>query len=241
LTDAVNWGKRAESGFLAAGIDPGDVRGHKNRYIDLVQKLALEKAMDLTGNEVVLDFGCGTGRISHWIAPRVKKVVGLEITPEMLDLAEKNRRSGNVEFVLYDGVHFPDLPYRFDLVLSIGVLQIMRGEEMLRTVSALSNYANPGGRLALIEQASDDPGVNRPAIKDYVRAIEMAGLVCSAYCHVRSGRWWLLYLIRYGLIPGPWLPAIARRELTRRKGETGPISYYKDVLFSATRPRLDAP
>ena len=54
----------------------------------------------------VLDFGCGSGRFSYWIARWVKKVVGLEVTPEMIDLAEKNRTARNVEFVIYDGVSF---------------------------------------------------------------------------------------------------------------------------------------
>lgn len=102
-----DWGRRAREGFLASGIDPADRRGHKNDYIDLLQKKALEEVLELKGDEVVLDFGCGSGRFSYWMAPKVKKVLGLEITPEMIDLAERNRTAENVEFLLYDGAHFP--------------------------------------------------------------------------------------------------------------------------------------
>ena len=125
-------GEGLERGFLASGIDPGDRRGHKNHYIDLLQKMALEEVLELKGDEIVLDFGCGSGRISYWIAPKVKKVLGLEVTSEMIDLAEQNRTSENVEFMLYDGVHFPVLPSPVDLVLSVGVLQTMRGESLKR-------------------------------------------------------------------------------------------------------------
>ena len=80
MPEKENWGKRAGRGFLASGIDPGDSRGHKNCYIDLLQKMALEEMLDLNGDEIVLDFGCGSGRISYWIAPMVKSVLGLEVT-----------------------------------------------------------------------------------------------------------------------------------------------------------------
>ena len=92
LGENVDWGSRAHAGFLASGIDPADRKGHKNRYIDLLQKTALEEELELTGDEAVLDFGCGSGRLSYWIAPRVKKVVGLEVTPEMIDLCKTKPR-----------------------------------------------------------------------------------------------------------------------------------------------------
>ena len=69
--------------------------------------MALEEVLELKGDEIVLDFGCGSGRLSYWIAPRVKKVVGLEISPEMIELAEKHRTAENAEFMVYDGLHFP--------------------------------------------------------------------------------------------------------------------------------------
>src|SRR5574341_51767 len=91
----VDWREWARKGYLASGIDPGDRKGHKNRYIDLLEKMALEEVLDLKGHETVLDFGCGSGRISYWIAPRVEKVIGLELTPEMIELAERYRKADN--------------------------------------------------------------------------------------------------------------------------------------------------
>lgn len=231
MTARVDWSQRAEEGFLASGIDPADRRGHKNYYIDLLQKMALEEVLDLKGDEVVLDFGCGSGRIAYWIASRVKKVVGLEITPEMIDLAEKNRTVENVEFMVYDGIHFPVFPYPFDIILSVGVLQIMKVELLKNTLSRLAHYLKKDGRLYLIEQASDNPKVRRPQIEEYLRAFKESKLECFQHYPIRNGRWWLLYLIRYGLIPEGWFRRIACYELEKRKGEKGPIRYYKDFLF----------
>ncbi|MBS3905405.1 MAG: class I SAM-dependent methyltransferase [Syntrophaceae bacterium] len=231
MAEKVNWGQRAQKGFLASGIDPADRRGHKNYYIDLLQKMALNDVLDLKGDEVVLDFGCGSGRITCWIAPRVKKVIGLEVTPEMIDVAEKNRTAGNVEFVLYDGVNFPEFPFKFDLILSVGVLQIMRGEVLTRTVSGLTDYLRKGRIGYFIEQVSDNPEIGRPKLAEYLQAFQESGLECLQCYPIRRGRWWMLYLIRYGLIPRKWFLKIASKEMDSLRRVKGRVSYYQDYLF----------
>jgi SAM-dependent methyltransferase len=231
LVEKVNWERRALKGFLASGIDPADRRGLKNYYIDLLQKMALEEVLELRGDEVVLDFGCGSGRIAYWIAPRVKKVVGLEGTLEMIQLAERNRTADNVEFILYDGVHFPVLPYKVDFILSVGVLQYMEGEILKRTVSELAQYLRKGGRFFSIEQVSDNPKVARPKLRGYLQAFEESKLECLRHYPIRNGRWWLLYWIRYGMIRKSWFSRIAHYELVKRREGKGLIRYYKDFLF----------
>lgn len=193
--------------------------------------MALEEVLELKGDEFVLDFGCGSGRMAYWIAPRVKKVVGLEITPEMIDLAERHRIAQNVEFLVYDGFHFPTFPFSFDLVLSVGVLQIMKGELLKSTLSSLAQYLTKDGRLYFIEQASDNPKVDRPSINEYLQVFKESKLECLQYYPIRKGRWWLLYLVRYGLIPKRWFRQIACYELEKRKKERGLIRFYKDFLF----------
>lgn len=229
------WGERAQKGFLASGIDPADRRGHKNQYIDLLQKMALGAVLELKGDEIVLDFGCGSGRLSYWVAPRVKKVIGLEVTPGMIELAEKHRTSGNVEFILYDGVNFPAFPFLFDLILSIGVLQIMRGKELKSTLSSLSRYMKKEGKGYFIEQVSDNPEMERPGLMEYLDAFQESDLECLRHYPVRNGRWWMLYLIRYGVIPENWFEKIALWELEKRKRGKLKVSYYQDYFFSVRK------
>jgi SAM-dependent methyltransferase len=231
LEKNVDWGQRAQKGSLASGIDPADRKGHKNYYIDLLQKMALNEVLELKGDEIVLDFGCGSGRISYWIAPRVKKVIGLEITPEMIELAEKTPSAGSVEFVLYDGINFPEFPFMFDLILSVGVLQIMKGEALKNTVSHLMHYLKKDGRGYFIEQVSDNPEIVRPKLAEYLQAFQESGLECLQCYPIRRGRWWLLYFIRYGLIPRKWFLKIASKEKDCLRRVKGRVSYYQDYLF----------
>ncbi len=231
MIDHVDWGERAQKGFLASGIDPADRKGHKNYYIDFLQKAALEEVLELKGEEVILDFGCGGGRFSYWLATKVKKVVGLEVTPEMVALAEKNRTVENVEFMIYDGIHFPVMEHLFDIIVSVWVLQYMERERLKKTVFELSRYLKKGGRLCLIEQSSDDPDMDRPKVEEYLQAFKGSNLECLRYYPIRKGRWWMLYLIRYGIIPKAWFPPIARYELGKRRKEEEMIHFYRDFLF----------
>ena len=235
MVEKVDWAKRAQKGFLASGIDPADRKGHKNDYIDLLHKMALEEVLELKGDEVVLDFGCGSGRFSYWIASRVKKVVGLEVTAEMVELAERYRTAENVEFMVYDGVHFPVIPYSFDLILSVGVLQIMKGELLKNTLSSLAQYLKKDGRFYFIEQVSDSPKVERPKVKEYLQAFKESKLGCLQYYPIRNGRWWMLYLIRYGLVPHKWFPQIASWEMNKNRKREDKITYYRDYLFLLKR------
>ena len=236
MIENVDWGKRAKKGFLASGIDPADRSGYKNYYIDLLQKIALEEALKLRGDEIVLDFGCGSGRFAYWIAPRVRKVVGLEVTLEMIDLAEKHRTAQNVEFKVYDGVHFPVFPFSFHLILSVGVLQTLRGKSLKDTLCSLAQYLRSGGMVCLIEQVSDNPKVERLKAEEYLHAFEESKLDCLQYYPIRKGREWMLYLIRYGWVPQRWFSKIAVWEINKNRKKKDKISYYKDYLFLLKRP-----
>lgn len=58
--------------------------------------------LDLQGNEVVLDAYCGIGTISLSLAEKAKKVIGIEIVGESVDIAKRNAlKNGldNVEFI----------------------------------------------------------------------------------------------------------------------------------------------
>ena len=236
MIESADWDKRATRGFLASDVDPGDRKGHKNGYIDLLQKMALEKVLEFKADELVLDFGCGSGRLSYWTAPFVKKVIGLEVSPEMIDRAERNRTAKNVEFMLYDGVHFPVFPFPFDLILSVGVLQLIRGELLTSTLSCLVHYLRKDGMMCFIEHVSDSSKAGRRSLKEYLNAFCSSGMESLQHYPIRMGRWWLLYLIRYGLVPHKWFSRIASWELKKNRKKENYISYYKDYLFLLKKP-----
>ncbi len=67
---------------------------------------ALEYAFHLLGdvhNKVVLDLGCGTGENIVPLAKRGARVIGLDISPELVDLSRQRLRSAGVEAALRVG------------------------------------------------------------------------------------------------------------------------------------------
>ena len=58
----------------------------------------------LSGNEIVYDLYTGTGTIANFVAPRAKKVVGIEYVPEAIEDAKENSAINNItNTVFYSG------------------------------------------------------------------------------------------------------------------------------------------
>ncbi len=58
----------------------------------------------LTEDIVIVDLACGIGRLCHFIAPHVKKYIGIDFISEMIEKArEYNKSYKNAEFHVNDG------------------------------------------------------------------------------------------------------------------------------------------
>ena len=104
----------------------------------------------LRGDDVVLNIGCGVGRVDKYLAPRVRELHAVDISGEMLRLAAvrlaglpnvRLREVGNREFL----TAFE--PGRFDLVFSFLVLQHIEREDAFLYLRDAHRILKPGGRL----------------------------------------------------------------------------------------------
>ena len=68
--------------------------GATARWRDPVQQASLA-ALDLTGDDVLLDIGCGTGAASRAAGPVAKFVVGVDLAPEMIRRATALARAAD--------------------------------------------------------------------------------------------------------------------------------------------------
>ncbi len=60
-------------------------------------QIALFDKLTLDENDTVLDVGCGEGSVTIPIAKRVKKVIGLDSSPKMLEFLEKRANDSNID------------------------------------------------------------------------------------------------------------------------------------------------
>ncbi len=71
----------------------------------------------------VLDAGCGEGYLSHMLAQRGAIVTGIDIAPNMIDLARVKDSDGKITYQIADLCQpLPDYQQHFDLVASFFVL-----------------------------------------------------------------------------------------------------------------------
>jgi SAM-dependent methyltransferase len=112
--------------------------------------------------DVVLEIGCGLGRITRVLSARAAEVVAVDVSDEMLRRArELSPELANVQWVLGDGVSLAALAdASVDACVSVVVLQHVPRDVTLSYVRELGRVMRPGGWAAL--QVSDDPAIHRP-------------------------------------------------------------------------------
>jgi len=238
------WSRQASLPGLRAVIDPNDDVGRKNAYIDCLHKTALRRYGKFRRRDRVLDFGCGLGRLSVWLADRVGSVHGVEANLDMLRQAKRLFHQGeyrNVSSTLYDGTRLPFANDAFTRVNSVWVLQHVLDDDQLRFVlGELRRVCGPLARMVFLERTSKEPDeawlpkrviIRRPYDK-YQAAFVDAGLRC-----VMAKPIWDLgpicgspridRLVKSGRLPSATYPALARLDMATKpwRAETESTDY----------------
>jgi SAM-dependent methyltransferase len=102
-----------------------------------------------------LEVGCGEGRVCRDLAARGHRVVGVDLSPAMVDFAAEADPAGD-----YRVAHASDLPFadgRFDVVVAYNVL--MDVDDLAGAVAEANRVLEPGGRLcACVSHPVNDIG-----------------------------------------------------------------------------------
>lgn len=98
------------------------------------------------GTGLVVDVGCGVGRLAEALADRFDHVVGVDVTPAMLEQARTRVTRPEVTFVRADVARDPVPGGRdADLVVSERVVQHLDPDELVPHLRALVGLLRPGG------------------------------------------------------------------------------------------------
>ena len=124
-----------------------------------------------TGSHV-LDIGCGAGMeclIASQMVGETGRVVGLDMTPEMLDKARANALAmgaENVEFVLSEAESLPFDDESFDIVISNGVIDLIPDKDAV--FDEIHRVLRSGGRIQI-----SDVTIQRPVSEEGKRNIDL--------------------------------------------------------------------
>ena len=94
-------------------------------------------------NEVIIDLGCGNGELTNKIAKSALRVIGLDISPDMINEAKQN--FPNITFIQHNGEDLFPLTEQADAVFSNASLNWMINAESVAKNIALC--LKPGGRF----------------------------------------------------------------------------------------------
>ncbi len=133
----------------------------------------LELAARLSASSII-DIGCGTGLLSCALAKRGYRLIGVEPSKAMLDVA-RHRCGEQVEWIEGDALGLGELGA--DLAVMTGhVAQIIRDDEVWSaTLTAIREALRPGGRVAFEsrnplarERSAWTPQASRRRVEDEV-------------------------------------------------------------------------
>lgn len=126
----------------------------------------------LTTEMLVLDVACGAAHASEVAAPHVRQVVGIDLTPSLLELGAGRLSDAGVSNVLLQKASAEALPFvdsSFDLVFCRTALHHMRDPH--RAVAEMVRTCRPSGRVVLSDLIAPNDEV-RDTFDDLHRLID---------------------------------------------------------------------
>jgi ubiquinone/menaquinone biosynthesis C-methylase UbiE len=122
------------------GVSPGVIQGDFDRIAALPEarwdhnshyhRYLLAQLPPRVGD--ALDLGCGTGEFARALAGRADRVVGLDLSPRMIEVARgRSRRHGAIDFQVADALEWQWPEGQFDCIASIATLHHLPMEEIL--------------------------------------------------------------------------------------------------------------
>jgi SAM-dependent methyltransferase len=182
-TEGPTWGERASRGELSAVFSP-DGADRRNLFCHTQSLYAADRALALTPERgVLLDFGCGTGRMLRYFGAHGWSVVGTEITPEMIDEARRHGLPKGASVHQTDGVAIPLPDASVDMVWVCGVLKYTLFEPgaICRGGTGRSSSGKQGG---LAEDEKPFAPVYRDVAREMYRVLRPGGWVVNNEVYV---------------------------------------------------------
>ena len=153
---------------LDAAFDSPAIKRRYNRHLfatiaaryDLITRLLsygqdqrwkrrLVTLAEITPGVIVLDLACGTGDIAAALAARGARVVGLDLTREMIDLARQRATARPVAWMVGDMMQLPCRTASVDVVTAGYGLRNMPALEP--ALDEIARVLRPGGRFLALD------------------------------------------------------------------------------------------
>lgn len=156
----------------------------------------IREAAAFTGSEFVVDMGSGAGHTALACAPHAARVVGIDVTPEMVQMAShlaEQRGLTNVEFRLGDVEAMPFETASVDVVTSR--VSAHHYADVPKALAEAFRILKPGGVLLMVDTVSPED----PVLDTFLNCIEF--LRDPSHARDYRGSEWVRMLADAGFEP----------------------------------------
>lgn len=144
-------------------------RGMRLLTLGRLERIHCDIAAMVNAGDRVLDLGCGTGALAVALGRKGASVTGIDIGPQMLDLATERVRTGGLQ----DSVRLQELGAVdldsafqdgiFDAVVSTLVFSELSDNEIEYTLAECNRILRTGGQLLVADEILPDSVVGKVA------------------------------------------------------------------------------
>lgn len=174
------WGEErlARGDDLAAVLSLGEPRAVNEAY-DRWERTLIERALAPLSGRRVIDLGCGTGRVTGFLAMQGARVVAMDNAPGMLARCRAHHASLRAEgsfapgegpgangaaltLVQGEAARLSLRTGSMDAAVCVGLLEHLPGEVRRHTLGELVRVVRPDGRIALVANNARSELLRRP-------------------------------------------------------------------------------
>lgn len=144
------WNSKAETyGGQAISMWPNNIL---NSFYSTEQCLIIQKYLNDFKDLIVLDAGCGTGRLSRYLASQGAIVEGIDFSIYSIQEARKQSSGNNPSYKVQSLFDLNDTD-KYDLILTCAsvTLACKNSSELLDVLTRLCRSLKPEGKILLIE------------------------------------------------------------------------------------------
>lgn len=231
-------------------LAPGNKGGRKSEYVAAVFDAALLPRLQAQQPLAsVLDFGCGTGIFTRQAAAHACEVIGIDVSPGMLEqAAQVCSSSPNVRLLHTDGLRVPLPDGCVDMVVARETLCYVPEKRIVSVLGEISRVTKPGGTFLWLEQVSNAvhwqhhpraPHLVKRSPDSLRIVARRANWRLESEQLVRTPRFPWIYAVQTGLVPRPLMRRMAHWEVAIHSMLPHASRRWWNALFVLRKPADD--